>query len=279
MSGSELKAVRFNLRFWAMQRAIHNLFLTLMYWIVVQLVGSLHGVAHCQGISFYTQVDHTKNCVYRVETADHRFLGTAFCINKYGYLLTCAHVVTSGISTLDSVYLVNVVEGLIVTESDTSETTSVERLTAVVDTTIPRLDLAVLRVNPEQYGILRFEFLGFGNSDNLREGQDIAICAFIPDDFKLPKAFISRGIVSTIRPKTFDPRLNSEVDIIQMDLNISKGTSGGPIFTIDSGRVVAIQDAGLFESSQSSQTPYAIAIKTNQVIPLLDSLRISYDRR
>jgi S1-C subfamily serine protease len=177
------------------------------------------------------------------------------------------------------VYLVNVVEGLVATDGGTSETTSVERLRAVVDTTIPRLDLAILKVNPEEYGIVNFEFLGFGNSDSLKEGQDIAICAFIPDSFKLPKAFISRGLVSTIRPKTFNPTLNNEVDIIQMDLNISKGTSGGPIFMIDTGRVIAIQNAGLFEFAQSSQTPYAIAIETNQVIPLLDSLRIPYDRR
>ena len=45
-----------------------------------------------------------------------------------------------------------------------------------------------------------------------------------------------------------------------MDLNVSKGASGGPILLVKSQRVIAYQTEGTFEFDSSQQTSYAIAI-------------------
>ena len=67
-------------------------------------------------------------------------------------------------------------------------------------------------------------------STQIHEGKEVALCAFIPDDFSIPKAFVSRGIVSTIRQQVYHSGLKNSVDLIQLDLTAARGTSGGPVF-------------------------------------------------
>ena len=246
-----------------------------MRQLCLVIVLGAHTPALTQDTTFFRYIDRAKDKVYRVEDADSTFLGTAFTVNRYGNLLTCAHVVGSR----DTVFLASYIDISPEGQPDSISSKYRVRFAAAVDTVIHQFDLAVLKVTPETYRMTRFAFFALQNSDEIREGQDIAICAFIPDDFTLPKPFISRGIISTIRSKLYDPRLNNRVAIIQMDLNISKGTSGGPIFSPRTGRVLAIQNAGIFESKQSSQTPFAIALTINQVATVLDSLNIPYSMK
>jgi S1-C subfamily serine protease len=120
--------------------------------------------------------------------------------------------------------------------------------------------------------------MSFSKSDSLKEGEEILLCAFIDDGFYPPRAFISNGIISTNRPKTNKSDTKSLVDLFQMDLSISKGTSGGPIFAIQR-YVVGIQSAGVFKSDSSKQSQYSIAISVSEIRRTLDSLKIPYITR
>ena len=121
--------------------------------------------------------------------------------------------------------------------------------------------------------------MGFANTDDIWEGQEIFTCAYIKDDFSIPKPIIAKGVVSTIRKKCYDLKMKNEVDIAQLDMNISKGNSGAPVFLPDDGRVIGIIDAGIFGDSILWQTGYAVAITTNQILDKLRELKIPFDYR
>jgi len=245
--------------------------------IIIVLSGS-YSIASSQEPSFIKQVDRAKNSVYRVETKDSVFLGTAFTINKYGDLLTCFHVAEPKGIRLDSLYLRNYLTATV--EQDTVAVQFNARFTATIKARVPLFDLAILHADTLQAGMrISYNFMGLTPSTNLQEGQEVALCAYIPDDFTIPKAFVSKGIVSTIRERLYDPRLKNTVELIQLDLTAAKGTSGGPIFLTSSGRVIAIQDAGIFETDMAKQTPYPIALTISQIVHVLDSLKIPYDLR
>lgn len=217
-------------------------------------------------------VPHVKACVFRVERMDSTFLGTAFVINTKGNFMTCEHVVRG----LDSVYLVNYTT---VRQPDSTLRKREVRFIAQIDTTVNALDLAVLTVILESQEINKAPFLGLRHSDQIQEGEDMALCAFITDDYSLPKPFLSRGIVSTHRRNLFSPILDNTISVIQLDLSISKGNSGGPVFDPSTGHVVAMLREGIFESNVSRFTGYAGALTIDQLLPTLDSLKIAYDVR
>jgi len=247
--------------------------------ILCLLLIVLPGPLWAQSRSFVDHVDHVKNCVYRVETSGGQFLGTAFTINAYGDLLTCLHVVEPKGRRFDSLFLrsvVSVVAGAVTEERNL-------RSAAAVKIRIPQFDAAILHMDTMVQAsskvteFWRFAFMPFAPSSSLREGEEVALCAFIPDDFTSPRPFVAKGIISTVRGRVFVPDLKNEVELVQLDLSAARGTSGGPIFLISSGRVVGIQDMGIFQSNEASQTLYPIALGISQIVPILDSLRIPYD--
>jgi S1-C subfamily serine protease len=145
---------------------------------------------------------------------------------------------------------------------------------------IPEFDLAVLRADTGQMGIYRYGFVSFSESDDLNAGDEVALCAFIPNDaFVRPRAFVAKGIVSTVRKQVYHKPCGRHVDFIQMDLTAAHGTSGGPVINTGTGLVVAMQDMGIFGSEERTLTPYPIGICTYQMLAKLDSLGVRYDSR
>ena len=106
--------------------------------------------------------------------------------------------------------------------------------------------------------------------------MDVGLCAFINDDFKEPKPFVSKGVISTIRKVNYTA-LNQIVEVIQCDITVSKGTSGGAIFSADSGFIIGFQRSAYFGKDKSANTDYSTAFTIEQITPLLDSLNIEYD--
>ena len=213
-------------------------------------------------------VSYVKNCVYLVKSDNG--LGTAFVINTQGYFLTCAHVVGSS----DTVLLINNAEVLDPNAINARFETQIMK--ASVKATNPRYDLAVLKVNLAENGLNDMPFLRLANSDSLKEGQDVFSVAFLPYDliFKEPRAFVSKGIISTIRKNV---KLgNYNCDVIQSNLSTALGNSGGPLLIMDLfPRVVGYIDAGFFDKN-TIQSSYSIALTIKQVAPFLDSLQIPF---
>lgn len=222
---------------------------------------------------FRNHVHKYKNLTLRVESDQGTFLGTSFFFNTEGYLLTCDHVIELAGSP-DSVSLTGWTYTTVTTQ-DTSLWLRRDWKARVIHR-IPSLDVAILMIDTSRYHLEQIPIACFMHPDSVYEGQEVSICAFIPDAYTIPKPFLARGIVSTIRPGVYSKTLNATVDILQFDLNISKGTSGGPIFSTNNGLVVGMQAQGIFDSDSSTQTSYAIGMGIGQIASVLDSLGIAY---
>jgi len=234
-------------------------------------------------------IAHSKQSVFKLKFINGVYVGSGFMINTLGNMLTCAHVIDSS-KNLSGKYVDSLrAENYLTLSRDSDSTeTDVTIYNVIVDTVIPSLDLAILTVdlkkprfkeikNSNLY-INRPVFMGFSNSDSIWEGQDVFTCAYIEDSFSIPKPIIAKGIISTIRKKCYDPRMKNNMDIIQLDMNISKGNSGAPIFLPDNGRVIGIIDWGIFGDSKW-QTGYAVALTANQIVDKLKELKIPVDLR
>jgi|GEM_PF-6971717 len=242
---------------------------------------------HADNAKIRRYIHFAKESVFRLKFPDGAYTGSGFMINTLGNMLTCAHVVDSSMNNSGKYVDVLLAENYVTLEIDSNRTfNDVITYNVTVDTVIASLDLAILTVDlktPQYRGnknlslsIDRPVFMGFSNSDSTWEGQEVFTCAYIKDEFSIPKPIIAKGIVSTIRNKCYDPSMDNEVDIIQLDINISKGNSGAPVFLPDDGRVIGIIDWGFFRDSKW-QTGYAVAISTNQIVDKLRELKIPFD--
>ncbi len=219
-------------------------------------------------------VEDYKGAVVRVETSDEQFLGTGFFFNTKGYILTAAHILKLNGEDLIEVKIRNYTK--VIQSKDSTSVNKEVVLLCDVDYVFPEIDMAILQVRNSTHTFERFPYSLLNYSNHIYEGQSVGICAFIPDKFEKAKAFISSGVVSTIRKKEYIPFLEKVLDFIQSDLNIARGTSGGPIFELKTGRVIAMQTGGMY-LDKSIHTPYSIGILIDQIFPKLDSLGIAYD--
>jgi len=166
--------------------------------------------------------------------------GTAFFINKRGYLLTNNHVVEG--CTLSKISYKN-------KEYDT-------KLIATDKT----LDLALLKAE-----IKPKTFLNFSN-DEAKKLNKVYVAGYplgkgLSDDLK-----ISSGIVSSI--KGFEDNSNE----IQIDAPINPGNSGGPIIN-ENGDLIAIAVAGITEAQNIN-----FGIKSSAAERFLKSNNINVDK-
>jgi S1-C subfamily serine protease len=166
--------------------------------------------------------------------------GTAFFINKKGYLLTNNHVVEG--CTLSKISYKN-------KDYDT-------KLIATDKT----LDLALLKaeLNPKT-------FINFSN-DEAKKLNKVYVAGYplgkgLSDDLK-----ISSGIVSSI--KGFEDNSNE----IQIDAPINPGNSGGPIIN-ENGDLIAIAVAGMTEAQNIN-----FGIKSSAAERFLKSNNINVDK-
>lgn len=127
--------------------------------------------------------------------------GTGFFITKDGYLLTNFHVIDG-----HKAFLVETSDG------------KVYRDVTVIGVD-PDTDLAVLKISGET----SFDVLPFGDSESVRLGQ--IVCAIGHGNFH--KGSITMGVVSARRDQLPDNDL-SYIDMIQTDVSVNPGNSGGP---------------------------------------------------
>lgn len=147
-------------------------------------------------------------------------------------------------------------------------------------------DLALLRFDGPAAPALRV-----GDSGTVREGQAIAFMGFPIGDALGFSPVTHRGTVSSIAaaalPTATAQRLNeltirslrggSSFDIFQLDATAYPGNSGGPVFDVDSGRVVGIVNMVLIkagrESALSNPTGISYAIPVRHLHELLKAPR------
>jgi serine protease Do len=143
-----------------------------------------------------------------------KVLGTGIIMSADGYVLTSAHVVRRGSS-------------ITVTLADK------QHLPAELIGRDRFSDLAVIRVKAQNLKVPKF-----GEPSSLRPG-DWAIAIGSPLGFEHS---VSLGIISALNRSINDPAFHSRIDLIQTDVALNPGSSGGPLMNIN-GEIVGVNSA------------------------------------
>ena len=185
------------------------------------------GILYCEEAPRPAVVAKVKQATAFVEKKNGMGSGSAFCISKDGYFVTCAHVVHPLV--LGDKIDLTVNPG---TPEQETHVASIERLAR-------DKDVAVLKVEAGD-----FAFLGVGDSAKLRETQQIMVAGFplgrvLGADEGLPSVTVSTGRVTALR------RSEGRVGAVQIDAELNPGNSGGPIVDLE-GNVVAMAASTVF---------------------------------
>jgi S1-C subfamily serine protease len=134
----------------------------------------------------------------------------------------------------------------------------------------------------------RLPALQLGNSDTVREGQDIAFTGF-PLGMALGLYPVThRGTVSAITPAAppsaranqlnaaMVKRMRNGFDSFQLDATAYPGNSGSPVFELGSGRVIGVINSVVVketrEASLAQPSGITYAIPARYIKPLLDGV-------
>jgi S1-C subfamily serine protease len=171
-------------------------------------------------------------------------LGSGFLVDNRGYIATAGHVVRKlrentkrfeGATPQILIARTGVFDSV---NQTYMHRTGAEKILSAQDFT--GIDIGIIQIRPlalpagDPFVPLTF------SSDPCMEGDDIALCGF-PDGIRLHdsvKASFASGIVSAIHPDPgIPPRQREE---IQFDAPVLGGTSGGPLFTPNTGEVIGM---------------------------------------
>jgi S1-C subfamily serine protease len=174
----------------------------------------------------------------RAVLAKSTSLGSGVIVSKEGHILTNHHVIAG--KTEIHVQLTdgrNIVARLIGSD--------------------PATDIAVLQVNEKN-----LEPLPFGNSDDLRAGQEV-LAVGNPYGFE---GTVSRGIVSSTGRRTLS---DSGMDFIQHDAVVNQGNSGGPLLN-SRGEIVGMNSRIFSQTGGWQGISFAIpSKKARQVMEMI----------
>ncbi len=146
--------------------------------------------------------------------------GTGFALDTLGHILTCAHVVQD-----KKMVTVAVSVG----ENEVNYPATV----IAVD---PDIDAAILRVAGASLEGLRID-----DKVDVRPGMGVGFVGF-PLGYTVDTSFgpsLTVGYISAIRKWRVNPTA-SKVPMIQVDGTVAIGTSGSPLFRLDTGEVVGM---------------------------------------
>lgn len=152
------------------------------------------------------------------------FLGTGFLAHKKGYILTCSHI----INPTDSIV------ALFPPSINTFNPMTLHQVTCIPLTLVqnnPIHDVALLKMTNSTVDVPK----GFlGETATLECGSIIATIGFPFGYDGLHLQSITHGIVSA---KTVTAK---GIKLIQFDSMIHEGNSGGPLFDVETGKVIGI---------------------------------------
>src|SRR5262245_6309030 len=229
--------------------------------VLIRLVGSVRGEVESFGQKDVITRD-------RIEVGS----GTGFVITPDGHVLTNEHVVSNseivindGLRKATINVKVSQIEVCYPPESLAARSGTGGCIPATVAAADPELDLAVLFVNgPSQ------PYLALGDSDVLTSGQPVQALGFPYGrmlnisrdtlDSVVPEITTTVGTISALRADA-----SGERRVVQMDVNVNPGNSGGPVVNKD-GFVVGVVQARLRDANS-----IAFAIPINRAKSFIES--------
>lgn len=250
---------------------------------VVVMLGSL-GVATFAGANdTATTIERVKRSVVAVGTYDRTrtpqfsFRGTGFVVDDGTLVVTNAHVVPgppdpNRMETL----------GILIPQPGGGAPSFRDAKQVAVD---PGTDLALLRIPGAPLPALKI-----GNSEAVREGNNILITGFPIGAMLGPFAATHRGMVAAVAPIAIPQGRSAELDskivrrlttgafnIFQLDATAYPGSSGSPVYDAASGEVIGVVNMVLVkatkEAALSSPSGISYAIPAKYVSELLQKAR------
>lgn len=177
------------------------------------------------------------------------YLGTGFVVGDGLHVVTNAHVIPSKLDTDNK-------QSLAVFSGRGAKATA---HTAVVVLSDPVHDLALLQIRGEP-----LPAMVLGDSDRVREGQEVAFTGY-PIGIVLGLYPVThRGIVAAITPMTRPmenarnlnavqlKRLRNPFDAFQLDAIAYPGNSGSPVYEITTGRVLGVLNSVFVKETKES---------------------------
>lgn len=198
----------------------------------------------------------------------YEIIGSGFCIDPSGIVITCRHVIDAFMSksiedqisdaksdpSVSKKEIIPISPGKVVIPYALFYDTTVSKGQIVVSAVgggnmiaLEDYDIAVMYLGPRAGGKKEYPFLRVEDYSKIQEGKDIGICGFPLGNFLFKQlgtltSSFTRGIVSSIIPS---PDVSQEqLKGFQLNATATHGNSGGPVFSIDSGKVFGILSEG-----------------------------------
>ncbi len=172
--------------------------------------------------------------------------GSGFVVSSEGHVVTNRHVVESE----------NVEYAVLTNDGRRHDVEVLDK--------DPFFDVAVLKITSEE----KFEYLDFGNSNDLKVGQTVIAIGNALGEFQNS---VSVGVISGLSRSIVAGGIRGGMEffdeVIQTDAAINPGNSGGPLIDTD-GRVIGVNSA-LALGSQN----IGFAIPSNIVTPIVMSVK------
>lgn len=224
-------------------------------------------------------------------------VGSGFCVDADGIIVTCKHV-------MEAMMVKTVQEQVDAATEDEKRkdiwrlppvehekpwvvfyvTDDPENVVAVRSEVISvraklDYDLAALRIAGHVKFRGGYPFLATEQFDNVREGDEIGICGFplgnhLAQSIGAVTSSFSRGIISSIIPAENTPL--EHLKGYHLDIAATHGNSGGPVFHIDSGKVLAVLSAGVVTRDNAVVQGLAVA---EPIHPIIDGRTIGALKR
>ncbi len=198
-------------------------------------------------------------------------LGSGFCIDSRGVVITCRHVVEAFMSkSIETQIIESPVKGqpdqirplipvTVITPyaifyDTTSSKENIIAIPARVRNIVAKTDydLAALFLQPHTSMSKGFPHIECEAFHDLREGDDIGVCGFPLGNFLYEQlgtvtSSFTKGILSSIIP---GPNVSLEdLKGFQLNVTAAHGNSGGPVFSINSGKVFGVLTRGVSQPS------------------------------
>lgn len=197
----------------------------------------------------------------------YTIVGSGFCIHPRGIIVTCEHVLSAFMEKPMHQQIAEIPE-----EDRGQEVRRMQEIRAFVPYVVffntnvsdeelfafpartdigmakTNYDLGMVRVHPHNAFPNGFPSLEIESYDQVQEGMEIATCGFPLGNFlgeqigTLTSSF-TKGIVSSIIPSFGVPI--EYLKGFQLNLTATHGNSGGPVFSISSGKVFGVLQKGV----------------------------------
>jgi S1-C subfamily serine protease len=212
-----------------------------------------------------------------------RIIGSGFCIDPTGIIVTCEHVFKAFLPdpavTPDTLFKLIAPQAMFYGGIQGTQL-HMHPVGARHVVTVNGFDLAALKLVPHPAYPEGYPTLPIADYSELHEMMEVATCGFplgeaLQDQLGTFTSSFTKGMISSIMPaQGVDAK---HLRGFQLDLTATNGNSGGPVFSLESGKVFGVLQGGAMHP-QTGQMVHGLA-KAEPIYPLLEEHLLDHMRK